>query len=416
MVIEYGWPLPKRQMLFKDIETQQKRYDENVEFMGKECVLPVWRVPIGVPKYRLLNGRTSSLQQEWIADHPDKTMSYFTEDPERDETQKTQHELLKKLINEAELLKYFEDGEKKQAEPIYLDHLGFVINGNRRLCTWRELFSKNPEKYKHFEYIDIVILPAAPDKAIDELEAHLQIEKDIRADYSWHALANMLLDRMELHKLDKHQLSRLYELPEKRIDELLDMRSYAIEYLKSRTDEGKWSKVDDMEYAFQVMVKKRKQIVKLGDKKIFEMCVYALLDNPEGGRLYEYIPDLSKYQDEVQRKLLAEFSVSKPAPAGEDLLGTDPNELVKMELAEKVNNDVNREKAREIIKDTIETRRLVDKEKDSANYVLKQLQNASTAIQSALLGMRPEATKKGAGDVISSIEHGLEEIKKWLEK
>ena len=66
--------------------------------MDKGLDLPVLRVPVNLPKYRLLNGRTASAQEEWLAKHPDKQEDFFRQDPESDEVQRVQHELLGKLV------------------------------------------------------------------------------------------------------------------------------------------------------------------------------------------------------------------------------------------------------------------------------------------------------------------------------
>lgn len=412
--IEYGWPLPKRQSYFKDLESgSAKLYDAKIEFMGKDYVLPVWQVPLGFPKYRLLNGRTSSLQQEWLSEHSDKPSDFFNGDPEREEAQKVQHELLKKLIKGADLLPYFEKSDSRQKEYLILDSLGFVINGNRRLCTWRELFAKDQVKYGHYEYVQVVVLPKADEKSVDMLEASLQVQRDIRDDYSWHAVANMLIDRMTLHKLDKKSLAKLYDMTEREVDEYIDMREYAIEYMKSRSIEGRWSLVDDKAYAFQQMVKKRRQITSVGDKKLFEVGAYTLLDDPEGGRLYEAIPDVYKFQDDIKKKLLEAFPASSDLTVPEDdLLGADTSEMDILRLAESV--DKNRDKAREIIKDTVETRRLLDREISSANYVIKQLQAANAAVQNAVVGIQPETIREGVDDILKNIEKNISEIRKWL--
>jgi hypothetical protein len=416
MPVKYGWPLPKRQDYFLDISSKplEKRYDYSLQFMGRECILPVWCIPSELPKYRLLNGRTSSLQQEWLAKNSIKPKDFFDSDPERDEAQKVQHDLLKTLINDADLYPFFKNPENKQTEIIILDNLGFVVNGNRRLCTWRELLNEDATKYKHFEYVDVVVLPKADDRAIDELEAKLQVKKDILADYSWHALANMLYRRKQ-KKVSDEALIEMYGLTGPRqIEEYLDMREYALEYMKNKGKEGHWSIVDDKSYAFKELVKMRKQQSSPGEKRIMEVGAFALLDAPEGGRLYSYIPDMYKYQDSIQTKLLEEFPMDTPL-VEEDPLGTDLKELVNLNLSSLINkDDESRKKAAVIIKEAIETNRSLDKEKDSAGYVLKQLHRASASIQSAVLGIRPESLKEGVKETIQTIEVNIAAIKKWL--
>jgi hypothetical protein len=415
--VEFGWPLPKRQLHFIELEKtpEAKKYETSINFMDQDIVISVYRIPIGLPKYRLLNGRTSSLQQQWLATHQDKPRTYFAVDPEREEVQKVQHELLKELANGKDLLPYFTNPSNKQKDFLILDNLGYVINGNRRLCAWRELLLLDEKKYSHFEYIDIIILPPSDQKAIDKLEGTLQIEKDIRDDYSWHALANMMIDRMKIHGLDEKMLSEFYGLSESEVKNYIEMRNYADEYLKDRDKEGQWTIVSGKKYAFEQMVNKRKQLVSSGEKRLFETEAYVLIDDPTGGRLYESIPDLFKYRDVVQEKLLIDFPINIEPTIGDDLLGSNIKEEIDHALAQKINDMKNRHKALEIIKDTIETQRSLEKERDTAKYVLKQLQRANASVQSALAATKNSDTlKDGVEETIKSIDVGLTLIRKWL--
>lgn len=416
-VTEFGWPLPKRLEFLKQLseDPAAKQYESPVDFMGKAYLLPVWRVPIGLPKYRLLNGRTSSLQQEWLAKNPAKPKGYFQRDPESDEAQKVQHDLLKQLIEEKDLLRHFADQQVKQKQHLILDHLGYVINGNRRLCAWRELLAKEPTKYPHFQHIDVIQLPKGDDQAIDRLEAELQLEPDILAEYKWHAFANMLVDRMRLHGMDEKTLARLYKKRDAEIRELLQMRDYAAEYLKARDKEGQWSDVGD-EFAFKAMVKARKQLPSPGQKRLFEVGAFALLDDPQGGRLYQYIPDLQKELPELQKQLSAVFKVEAPADDPDDPLGADPIEQLQQSLAEEIEKTPeSRAKAGEVIKEYIRTKELLEREKNTNDFVLKQLQKANAAVQSALTGIhRPETSRDGISETIATIESGLATLKKWL--
>lgn len=108
---------------------------------------------------------------------------FFERDLESIEALEIQHDLLKQMLKKnpnADLREFFVDNI--QEEPLILSHLGFVINGNRRLCAMREVREKkhkdsNRELYDRFQYIDVIILPPCDEKDIDELEAQLQIKK-----------------------------------------------------------------------------------------------------------------------------------------------------------------------------------------------------------------------------------------------
>lgn len=415
---EWGWPLPKRKQLFEDLKAGSA-HSRQLEFMGKLWALPVLRVPIHAPKYRLLNGRTASAQEEWLAKHPDKPEDFFTKDPESDEVQKVQHELLEKLIKGAGLLPYFKEAENKQKEPIILDCNGFVINGNRRLCAWRNLYKEDKSKYGHLSHVDVIVLPPADEKAIDKLEGELQVEPDIRDDYTWDSLANMMKIRQKLHGLDTKSLADFYKKRESDVKELLDMLDYAAAYLEKRGKAHQWSEVSDKEYAFRQMVKRREGFGDAGQKKLFEEIAYVLIDDPEGGRLYEAIPDAHKYFDKIRKGLLDVFPVTASGDGGGlDILGGGTVTSVDVPLAQEISKDEEtRKKASAIIRDLIEYLKLLDKENKSSDFLLIQLQKANGLVQNGITGgLRPESKKAGVEEQIKAIEKGLAEIREWLAK
>lgn len=152
-----------------------------LEVMGKYQRLKQITVRIGVPVYRMQNGRTRTFQKEYLATHPDVAADLFTLDPESVAAQKAQHTILQKLAEDEDLYKEFSGGTQ-QTEPIIVTSTGVVVNGNRRLCVWRTLFAKDPSEYKHFEYIEVAVLPEDCDEAeIRALEKRLQIQKNTQS-------------------------------------------------------------------------------------------------------------------------------------------------------------------------------------------------------------------------------------------
>lgn len=416
---KFGWSYPKRKAFFKEAEGGVRAHHQ-LEFMGKIEYLPILRVPIELPKYRLLNGRTSSAQQEYLADHPDLPEDFFSRDSESLEAQKVQHELLWKMVQGKNLLSYFKDKDgAAQQVPIILDNNGFVINGNRRLCAWRTLYYDRTDEHKRFQHIDVVVLPPGDEKAIDELEGSLQVQPDIREDYSWDSLANMMRHRQKSHNWNNKELAKFYKVKESEVKELLDMLDYAEVYLESRGVPKKWSVVPG-EFAFREIVKGRQALKSssIGDKKLFEEVSFNLLDDSKGGRLYDAIPLARKYQSEIEAALLVEFPVS-PSGHGEiveDLFGTLSQTSVALPLAETIAVPANREKAREVIRDVIESQKELDKEKNSADYLLKQLRKANGCIQAALsAGLKADSNRMGVSEQIESINAGLARIRVWLD-
>ncbi len=237
-----GWSLPKRLATIKTSSTSTTKKTP-LNFRGVREHFPEIRVFIGMPKYRLANGRTASLQEEYIA----KTgcdPEFFSCDLESSEAQFAQHGLLEKLTvsnGKSDLYRYFSNPLCKQNEVIILDSNGFVVNGNRRLCVWRYLYAQNPADYKHFEYIDAVVLPEADELAIEALERELQIDTDLREDYSWHAFAFMIKRKMSKEDKTEEEIAKIYGKKKSEIVESIQMLDYAKQYLDLRGKSNMWS-------------------------------------------------------------------------------------------------------------------------------------------------------------------------------
>ena len=77
----FGWPNPLRIEEFRKLLAVEGLPTMRVVFREERLDLPTIRVPIGLPKYRLANGRTVSLQAEYLAknEKPPKTYSIVTQ-------------------------------------------------------------------------------------------------------------------------------------------------------------------------------------------------------------------------------------------------------------------------------------------------------------------------------------------------
>jgi len=417
--MDLGWALPKRIEYFRDAEGAAKE-TYRIRFQGDFMTRPLFIVPIGLPKYRLENGRTVSLQAEWLAKNPRERSDFFRSDPENDRAQTVQHELLSLLGRGKGLKEYFTNRTNKQVDPVILDSNGFVVNGNRRLCCWRDLYESDKATYGHFSHVRVIVLPPSDDKAIDRLEAELQVAQDIRDEYTWDTLANMLYERQEQHGYSEAELAELYDKRPAEIRELLEMRDYAIQYMQTRGKPNHWGLVrtQGTEYAFRKILKTRRQAATPTDKRIIENVSFAMLDDPDGfGRLYDAIPKLGEQLPKLKERLEQELE-----PVGAPVTGTDGTKFFETSgsgsadegFLRSLEEEGNRTVIREVAKDIIEEARIQESEERNASYVRKRLQRAHSEVQSAVSGLNESSSRTGVGEQISAIEVALTKIKRWL--
>lgn len=417
----FGWPLNKRREHFEQcLKGNASTHSTEIKFQGRPQTFPVVAIPIQMPKYRISNGRTASLQQEHLARNPSLPKDFFKADPELINVQEVQHELLLKVVEQENLLKYFADLNNDQTEPLILDSNGFVINGNRRLTSWRKLHYGEPKKYSHFSHVKVIMLPHCDEKDLDELEASLQIHEDIKADYSWDTTANMMLQKHEEHGINYQEIADIYKMKLSDVEELLDMRGYAAEYLRTRSKENFWSEVSKDEFAFRKISESRRKMsdAPVGRKELFKQAAFVLIDSTEkDGRLYEAIPGIYQYLDQVEKKLQEHFKV-QPAKADkkiDDLFGGQAKSDISGPLANEIQKDANSSQAREIITEVIDAQKELKKEAKNAGYLLKKVADANADLQAAILdGLKAESTVNGVEEQLRQLEGKIADIRTWL--
>lgn len=418
----FGWPSPARVEEFGRLLSAAGLPTYRMGFQGKIQDFAIIRIPSNLPKYRLANGRTVSLQEEYMARHSDARSDLFNGDPELLDAQEVQHTLLLSLADQADLYNFFKDTSNRQVEPIVLDEYGFVVNGNRRLAVWRELFSQDSHKYGHFGHIDVVVLPHCDEREIDRLEAFLQIQRDIKAEYSWDSKANMMLQKQKRDGFSDKELAALYHMKESEVRELLEMREHAADYLRTRGKGSHWSLVSDAEYAFKKLVSVRSKITNLGEREVFTQAAYALIDRPEevGIRLYEAIPGIQENIGHVKARLQEQFPVQKPAQNEDwsDILGgqaVSSNGGTNVSLAAEIARPENTAEVRNIVVDVIETQRQIKRESKAERLLVDNLAKAQAVLAIAIRnGLRPEAKTEGVQQQLNAIRSQIQQVEKWL--
>lgn len=418
----FGWPKLSRKEEFLARRAQNPQAHHRVVVEKAQVDLPIFKVHQNLPKYRMENGRTASAQVEWLAKHADKPRTFFKDDPELWEVQEVQHELLLKLVERSLLRKFFENPINRQVDPILLDEDGFVVNGNRRLATWRDLFYSDRSKFGRYEYIDVAVLPHADAKAIDRLEASLQIEPDIKDDYTWDAEANMM--HAKLDEYGESGLAELYGKKESQIRELLLMREYAEEWLKSRGKEHMWSLITSDELAFRRIVTTRARVGGAGRQQLFKEAAFALIDNPEEVKdsLHDAINGMALNIDPIVEKLKAAFEITAPASdaATEALFGGTPAptagaESQDLALSRAIASGDNATKARQIIVDFIETQRMLRREAKSAERLLDCCAKANSLLEEGInIGLGAETKTEGVEAQLQQLDAKIVRIRAFL--
>ncbi|MGH6922679.1 MAG: hypothetical protein ACRED5_02820 [Propylenella sp.] len=410
-----GWPFPKRVQLLQELEKTTTGRTYALRFQSKLQYFQVYSVPIDMPKYRLKNGRTAAAQIEYLATHTKTPRDLFSADLESDAAQKVQHELLKSLVSDSGLFDYFKEPQHEQELPFVLTNTGFIVNGNRRVCAMRELLDDQDGAYQRFRTIDIVVLPPSDESDIDWLEGKEQIHKDITADYSWVTTAVMYRNRMTEHDQNINYVSQLYEVDKAEIAAMIDMLAHAESYLHDRGKDGYYSLVEGSEYAFRQLRKFRPKLDSEGKKEVYDQLCYAVIEDPEGDRVYQAVASVSKYFNSVISTMQSEFDIREKATTGAgSLLGAGPSAMVAALLGVLRDED-KRPQVREVIREVLASETEKDRERKKGNLVLSRVKRSQGLLAEAVSALNEETPKGGVAEILEAIEGSIAELKRWLD-
>lgn len=421
---QFGYPETKRKVAISEALTSSKEnHYEN--YQGKYRPLPVIEIRIEALVYRMENIRTKNSQKEWLAQHPEYDRNFFLRDPFAIEVQETQHGLLKKLVDKENLLSAFKkDGKKdgmQQKDPLICSDNGIVVNGNRRLCAWRELYYSDKEKYKHFEMVRVAVLPNHDKMGMYDLEVELQIQSPMKAEYDWHSVAADAKEKSDAG-IDLNIIAKKQGKTASEISTMIECYDYASEYLDSIGHPDEWSLVDKQYYAFREIVKGRKSLKNPGDKELFQEISKSILQTPaKGDRLYNQIPKIVANLEDISPKLTEVFGIDIDDEIeiedDLDILGGGDQSDIDMKnakIAEKIRTAENPAKVVDTVRIVIESKDEIEKEKKKKGFIFEQVIKAVTALNNAVSNLSDDMNKDGVARQIENIEAACTILKEWI--
>jgi hypothetical protein len=195
----------KRKVIMTD-EQRKKRIEEALAawhetkggetlplpWRGKQEVFPVVKLDLGVP---LLNARSHRLRSQ-LESHEKREL--VEKNPWSDEGQEVVSEIIRKSRSEKDFDRLRESlRDEDQREAGVITRPGILFNANSRLVALRDLDAADRQ------WLKVAVLPAdASAKELAELEFELQVQEELRADYT---LTNEMLFIEELSR--EHKMS-----------------------------------------------------------------------------------------------------------------------------------------------------------------------------------------------------------------
>ena len=288
------------------------------EYQNQRTELPVVRLDIGMPIYRMANFRTRTAQIKHVHER-DLASDFFSAGQENESAQRAQHDILVAFATRGrsssvtpimDLLH-----SEEQREPLLITSDGVVVNGNRRLAAMRELFTQNPVQFNHFAYVDCALLPTSitPSEMV-EIEVRLQMRPETKLPYGW------IEESIAIREMLNRGLPRTYvaDLIKKKPKEiqtaeraLTEVDIYLKEWLR---DAENYEEVEDAEQFFNDLAKALIGV----EGEILEAkrrIAWTLLSNSDllPGRIYDYGFSFDKKTDEVVAALVERLAIDMDA-------------------------------------------------------------------------------------------------------
>lgn len=276
------------------------------EYQNTRYELPLVRIPLALPIYRMANYRTKTRQQSYIKQY-EKTNDFFKLGQENIDAQQAQHGLLVELAKKGidgsvtPIVEVLEQDVQK--DPILLTYDGVVVNGNRRLAAMRYLY--NEKNQKKFEYIECAILPRdATEDEIRDVEVRLQMQPHTELPYEWIVEAIAARELMETKGSDKEVADLMRVRPIDIKDKVFSLElvdDYLVRWLKEPEN---YELVEDKEQWFSELAKRiRKNQAE--EKQLAQTIAYVLTEKSSllPGRLYDYRNAIGKFLSDIAKKL-----------------------------------------------------------------------------------------------------------------
>ena len=327
----------ERQTLIADSAVDSNETHTFYEYQNRRVELPIVRLDIAVPIYRLTNYRTRTAQLKYIHDYG-VASDFFSAGQENESAQQAQHDILTVFAKQgraASVLPILAELEnEEQREPLLISDTGVVVNGNRRLAAMRELFADRPSVFRHFSHVDCAVLPGSvTPEDIREIEVRLQMRPETKLPYSWINESIAIRELMDSGK----RIDYVADLMNKRtrdveraVKALIEVDIYLKEWMR-QPDE--YQLVEDAEQFFNDLAKALDGVE--GDLLEAKRRIgWALVSNSHnlGRRIYEYNFSFDKKTDEVITAMCDRLGIDLTPPSGDiESLDDAENPLISID-------------------------------------------------------------------------------------
>lgn len=399
----------------------------DIKWKGRLVQLSVFRISIKDLRYNLFNTRIKPHLLQNIAENG-YDQDHFSKNVDKDaiSTQKMVNGFLRKNHDRKDALNYFKNPKNDVLvqEALIATPDGRVLNGNQRLCVFRQLYHSNKEKYAKLQQAYVAFLPdnGTPEDERD-LEASFQETKLAAVPFDWIQSGLWAIEEMTKGK-SSQQIGRTLGISEQEVNFEIQRIGLAKEFLTYIGKTDYWQELREMnlKQAFKTLTQQRNKEKVHKTREKIKLIAFRFMSDPDsvkdtGKSVHLLIGDLAKNIDK--------FEISEDGKAEEDK--TDDKELDGL-LAPRKKKEVSKTKKEKIdlnkikpsdltrtISDTEEIRKKEHAAKNQKTFGLRQIKSSLTSFEN-IIDNWDSIDKKGLKTEVDKAVKKLLEIQERLSK
>jgi hypothetical protein len=279
----------------------------SIRWKGEWVTLQVYKISIKHLRFNLFNTRIKPHLLEHIAKNSLGEDHFTTIDKDSLSTQRMINDYLRKNSDRKDALKFFKKPKNlpEIQAPLVSTTNGRVLNGNQRLCVFRELFDGNPTTYEHLQTAFVAFLPdngTAEDER--NLEATFQETKLAAVPFDWIQSGLWAVEERKKN-ISPAKIGKTLGLKENEVNFEIQRINLAREFLIHDGKTGFWHTLRDMglKQAFKTLAEQMNTLSKKADREKLKSMSFSFMVDPKkaaagtGKSVHLLIIDLVKNLD-----------------------------------------------------------------------------------------------------------------------
>ena len=407
---------------------KQSTYD--LKWKGHLHQLPVYKISIQDLRYNLFNTRVKPHLKQYISEH-NLEDDYFQQiDKDKHSTQQLIQNFLESNPDRKEALKFFREGNIPVSQlPLVSTIDGRLINGNQRLCCYRELRRKDPGKYDYLQTAYVAFLPDNGSLEDERaLEANFQDTELGTSMFDWIQQGLWLIEQIKEGQKTPKEIASTIGKTQTEVKLHINRIFLAKDFLEYIEKPDYWVALRDemkLDQAFKTLQSEISNHKTQEDKELLKKMAFKIMEDPvaatkgKNTSVHKVIGSISKNLQVTKSQIKKpEPKLKTPKDNDDDIFAPVPTKTeAPVDNHDDVNlidiEDIDPGDLVDVIIDVAQVEDDKNKAKNEKAYGLKQLKGAVTSLDNILKNW-DNIDKKGLKNQVNKALKRLQEIKEKL--